>query len=68
VVSLKRGAGRFVLKSDIPVAVFPVRSDGGDGMVTVMIGIDPHKRSHTATAIDPTENGLGQLRVRATAS
>ena len=36
-------------------------------MVAVMIGIDPFKRSHTAAAIDPAENGLGQLRVRATA-
>ena len=36
-------------------------------MVNVMIGIDPHKASHTATAIDPAENELGQLRVRAAA-
>ena len=34
-------------------------------MVSVMIGIDPHKGSHTAAAIDPAENELGQLRVRA---
>jgi transposase len=32
-----------------------------------MIGIDPHKASHTATAIDLAENELGQLRVRAAA-
>jgi len=44
-------------------------------MVSVMIGIDPHKGigidphkgSHTAAAIDPAENDLGQLRVRAAA-
>ena len=36
-------------------------------MVSVMIGIDPHKASHTAAAIDPAENELGQLRVRAAA-
>jgi hypothetical protein len=33
-------------------------------MVAVMIGIDPHKASHTAVAIDPAEVPLGQLRVR----
>jgi transposase len=37
-------------------------------MVAVMIGIDPHKASHTAVAIDPTEVPLGQLRVRACAA
>jgi hypothetical protein len=34
-------------------------------MVAVMIGIDPHKASHTAVAISPAEVPLGQLRVRA---
>lgn len=33
--------------------------------MTVMIGIDPHKGSHTAVAVDATENELGRLRVRA---
>jgi transposase len=32
---------------------------------TVMIGIDPHKGSHTAAAIDTAEMGLGDIRVRA---
>jgi transposase len=32
----------------------------------VIIGIDPHKGSHTAVAVDRAENRLGQLRVRAT--
>jgi len=32
--------------------------------MVVMIGIDPHKGSHTATAIDETENVLGTVRVR----
>jgi hypothetical protein len=31
----------------------------------VMIGIDPHKGSHTAFVIDGREKQLGQLRVRA---
>jgi transposase len=35
--------------------------------IVFIIGIDPHKGSHTATAIDPAENELGQLRVRAAA-
>jgi transposase len=30
-----------------------------------MIGIDPHKGSHTAVALDAHEKGVGQLRVRA---
>jgi transposase len=31
-----------------------------------MIGIDPHKGSHTAFALDASESKLGQVRVRAT--
>ena len=34
-------------------------------MAGVMIGIDPHKGSHTAFVIDGRERQLGQLRVRA---
>ena len=34
-------------------------------MAGVMIGIDPHKGSHTAFVIDGREKPLGQLRVRA---
>jgi transposase len=34
-------------------------------MAAVMIGIDPHKGSHTAVVIDQAEVVLGQLRVRA---
>jgi hypothetical protein len=36
-------------------------------MSTVVIGIDPHKASHTAVAVDEHEHPLGQLRVRASA-
>ena len=32
-----------------------------------MIGIDPHKGSHTAVAVTPDERQLGRLRVRASA-
>jgi transposase len=37
-------------------------------MVEVMIGIDPHKSSHTAVAIGAGEEPLGELQVRASAS
>ncbi len=37
-------------------------------MTAVMIGVDPHKGSHTAVAIDTAEEPLGKLRVRASAS
>ena len=36
-------------------------------MTAVMIGVDPHKGSHTAVAIDAAEAPLGKLRVRASA-
>ena len=36
-------------------------------MTVVMIGVDPHKASHTAVAINAAEQPLGQLRVRASA-
>jgi transposase len=34
-------------------------------MTDVMIGIDPHKSSHTAVAIGAGEQRLGELQVRA---
>ena len=37
-------------------------------MAVVMIGVDPHKGSHTAVAIGAAEELLGQLRVRACAA
>jgi transposase len=36
-------------------------------MAVVMIGVDPHKASHTAVAISAAEERLGELRVRASA-
>ena len=36
-------------------------------MAVVMIGVDPHKASHTAVAISAAEEPVGQLRVRAPA-
>jgi transposase len=37
-------------------------------MAAVMIGVDPHKGSHTAVAIGVAEEPLGELRVRSSAS
>jgi transposase len=37
-------------------------------MAVVMIGVDPHKGSHTAVVIGAAEEVLGQLRVRACAA
>jgi hypothetical protein len=37
-------------------------------VVAVMIGVDPHKGSHTAVAIGTAEEPLGELRVRASAA
>lgn len=36
-------------------------------MMAVMIGVNPHKGSHTAVAIDSSEVPLGTVRVRASA-
>ena len=36
--------------------------------MTVMIGIDPHKGSHTAVVISEAEEPLGKQRVRASAA
>ncbi|MEO6570911.1 MAG: IS110 family transposase, partial [Ilumatobacteraceae bacterium] len=36
--------------------------------MTITIGIDPHKASHTAVAIDNTEHVLDEVRVRACAA
>jgi transposase len=35
--------------------------------MAVMIGIDPHKASHTAVALDADEQLLGELRLRSAA-
>ena len=37
-------------------------------MAAVMIGVDPHKGSHTAVAVGAAEEVLGQVRVRASAA
>ena len=37
-------------------------------MTAVMIGVDPHKGSHTAVAIGAAEEPLGEVRVRASSA
>ena len=37
-------------------------------MTAVMIGVDPHKATHTAVVIGPAEEPLGEVRIRASAS
>ena len=40
----------------------------GQVVAVVMIGVDPHKGSHTAVALSADEAALGQVRVRASAA
>src|SRR5579863_8829680 len=50
----------------MPATGSPPRSSRkGQLMAAIMIGVDPHKGSHTAVAIGAAEEVLGQVRVRA---
>jgi transposase len=49
----------------MPAAVRLVAGEDGSALMAVMIGIDPHKGSHTAVAVGAAEEPLGKLRVRA---
>jgi transposase len=53
----------------MPAAVWSsaIRLRKGQVVAVVMIGVDPHKASHTAVAVGGDEAVLGQLRVRASA-
>jgi hypothetical protein len=66
VVWLERGAS--AVRTEIRHARRGLPSDDDkETAVAVMIGIDPHKGSHTASAIDENEVLLDPLRVRAAA-
>src|SRR5262249_52118364 len=71
-VAHKRGASakRDPWNWACPPRSLPQVKDREEGivMVAVMIGIGPHKASHTAVAIDPAEVPPGQLQVRACAA
>ncbi len=61
---LERGVNADTeLQSDMPTTVLDTRNRK-EHPVTVMIGIDPHKGSHTAVAVDASERSLAELRVR----
>jgi transposase len=45
----------------------PWMNDLERAMTAVMIGVDPHKATHTAVVIGPAEEPLGELRIRASA-
>ncbi len=47
----------------MPTTVFHTLNEK-EHPVTVMIGVDPHKGSHTAVAVDAGERSLAELRVR----
>jgi transposase len=47
----------------MPTTVFRTLNEK-EHPVTVMIGVDPHKGSHTAVAVDKEERSLAELRVR----
>jgi hypothetical protein len=49
----------------MPATVCPVRWWKWSVLMAVMIGIDPHKGSHTAVAVTAAEELLGKVRVRA---
>jgi transposase len=61
-------ANRGVCRPEVrlPVADARVRRDERPPVITIGIGIDPHKRSLTAAALDPHSRLLGQLRLPAT--
>jgi len=66
VVWLKRGASAVtVIRHARRGPNFPIEKKGAG--VAVIIGVDPHKASHTAVAIDDKERPLGELRVRSSA-
>ena len=53
-------------ESGLPAAV--TRRERKGNVMSVMIGIDPHKGSHTAVVIDQDEVVIDETRVRATAN
>ena len=66
---LQRGASAGkVLELGVPATVFTGLTGRRHLMAAVMIGVDPHKASHTAVAIGAAEEPLGELRVRACAA
>ena len=63
-VWLERGANTTDPNQECPPRFTTERKASA---MTIMIGIDPHKASHTAVAIDSNEHVLDELRVRSSA-
>jgi transposase len=57
-----------ILELGVPATVLARRKGRSVSMAAVMIGVDPHKASHTAVMISAAEEPLGELRVRACAA
>jgi len=64
-LALIRGAGASTVIRHACRGVLIPSMRGKVLMVAVMIGIDPHKGSHTAVAISAAEQPLGSMRIRA---
>jgi transposase len=65
---LTRGVARKRRELNEPKSGVPTSdpiTEARSNPMTIMIGIDPHKASHTAVAIDNTECVLDEFRVRA---
>jgi len=64
---LHRGVARKRREHDQPESGAPTSvsiTEKGIQLVTITIGIDPHKGSHTAVAVDGNEHVLDEIRVR----
>jgi len=64
---LHRGVARKRREHDQPESGVPTSvsiTEKGIQLVTITIGIDPHKGSHTAVAVDGNEHVLDEIRVR----
>jgi hypothetical protein len=47
----------------------PVTAREGNPLSMIVIGVDPHKSTHTTAAVDPVTNtDLGSLRIEAAAA
>jgi transposase len=66
VAQKRRERQRAPLELGVP-ATGPRAVKEGMAVATVIIGVDPHKASHTAVAIGTDETALGHVRVRASA-
>jgi transposase len=65
VVWLERGTSTNDLQVGVPAAV-PTDEDQQGVVMHVIIGVDPHKASHQAVAVDEREGEISRISVRAT--